>query len=225
MPLNGSNSTIGVMALYRGDRDGFSKENLRILLAISPKVAMAVETALTHRLLETSITTDYLTNLPNARSMFLSLDNELTRAHKSGSSLVVIVCDLDGFKQVNDRFGHLAGNKVLRLVANGLRELCAPPEYVARMGGDEFVLLIPNPDIEELELRLEQMSAVARRAGDSTPEPCALSMSFGVAVYPEDGTDAEYLLSEADRRMYKSKRQRRKLAPVSIESSPVSIAS
>ena len=112
VPLNGVNGLLGVLALYRAERDAFSKENLRILLAISPKVALAIENALTHRLLETSITTDYLTNLPNARSLFLSLDNEVARAQRTGSSLAVVVCDLDGFKQVNDRFGHLAGNKV-----------------------------------------------------------------------------------------------------------------
>jgi diguanylate cyclase (GGDEF)-like protein/putative nucleotidyltransferase with HDIG domain len=218
VPLNGINGVLGVMALYRADRDAFSKENLRILLAISPKVALAVETALTHRLLETSITTDYLTNLPNARSLFLSLDNELGRAQRTGSSLAVIVCDLDGFKLVNDRFGHLTGNKVLRLIANGLREHCGPPDYVARMGGDEFVLLIPGANREELDLKIDRMRAVAKRAGDSTPEPSALSMSVGVACYPDDGKDAEDLLAEADRRMYKSKRLRKKSGSVvSIE--------
>jgi diguanylate cyclase (GGDEF)-like protein/putative nucleotidyltransferase with HDIG domain len=223
VPLNGANGPIGVMALYRADRDAFSKENLRILLAISPKVALAVETALTHRLLETSITTDYLTSLPNARSLFLSLDNELARAQRTASSLVVLVCDLDGFKQVNDRFGHLIGNKVLRLIANGLREQCGPPDYVARMGGDEFVLLIPGGNVDEIDLKIERMRVVAKRAGDSTPEPCALSMSVGVATYPDDGSDAEDLLAEADRRMYKSKRLRKKV--VAIEPSQVSVAS
>ncbi|HEX4278252.1 MAG TPA: HD domain-containing phosphohydrolase [Bryobacteraceae bacterium] len=214
VPLNGVNGPLGVMALYRADRDAFSKENLRILLAISPKVALAVETALTHRLLETSITTDYLTNLPNARSLFLSLDNELARARRTGSSLAVVVCDLDGFKQVNDRFGHLAGNKVLRLIANGLRENCSAVDYVARMGGDEFVLLIPGEVGEELELKIDLMRTVAKHAGDSTPEPSVLSMSVGVAIYPDDGGDAEDLLAEADRRMYKSKRLRKKSAQV-----------
>lgn len=225
VPLNGINGVLGVMALYRADRDAFSKENLRILLAISPKVALAIETALTHRLLETSITTDYLTNLPNARSLFLSLDNELARAQRTGSSLAVIVCDLDGFKAVNDRFGHLTGNKVLRLIANGLREQCGPPDYVARMGGDEFVLLIPGANSEELDLKIDRMRAVAKRAGDSTPEPSALSMSVGVACYPDDAKDAEDLLAEADRRMYKSKRQRKKTGSVvSIESPQVTVA-
>ena len=222
VPLSGVNGILGVMALYRAERDSFTKENLRIMLSISSKVALAIENALTHRLLETSITTDYLTNLPNARSLFLSLDNELARAQRMGTQLAVIVCDLDGFKQINDRFGHMAGNKVLRLIANGLREQCGHTDYVARMGGDEFVILVSGGNDEELDTKIERMRAVARKAGDSTPEPSALSMSVGVAIYPDDGKDAEDLLAEADRRMYKSKRLRKKPAPViAVEAPPV----
>ena len=199
VPLNGVNSALGVLALYRSERDAFSKENLRILLAISSKVALAIENALHHRLLDTSITTDYLTSLPNARALFLFLDNELSRSRRSGEGLAVVVCDLDGFKQVNDRFGHLTGNKVLRVVANGLRERCDPHDYVARMGGDEFVMLISGSDPAALEAKIEAMRAVVRRAGEITPEPCPLSLSVGVATYPEDGADAQELLAEADR--------------------------
>jgi diguanylate cyclase (GGDEF)-like protein/putative nucleotidyltransferase with HDIG domain len=210
VPLNGVNSSLGVLALYRAERDAFSKENLRILLAISSKVALAIENALNHRLLETSITTDYLTNLPNARSLFLTLDHEVSRSQRAGEPIAVVVCDLDGFKQVNDRFGHLMGNKVLRVVANGLREHCDPHDYVARMGGDEFVMLIAGGEDAELDRKVEAMRAVVRRAGEITPEPSALSLSVGIAYYPEDGADAEELLGEADRRMYKSKRLRKK---------------
>ena len=210
VPLNGVSGGLGVMALYRAERDAFSKENLRILLAISSKVALAIENALNHRLLETSITTDYLTNLPNARSLFMSLDHEVSRASRDGSALAVVVCDLDGFKQVNDRFGHLMGNKVLRVVANGLREQCDPHDYVARMGGDEFVMLIRGDDPVALEAKIQGMRDVVRQAGNVTPEPSALSLSVGVANYPVDGVDAEELLAESDRRMYKSKRLRKK---------------
>ena len=165
VPLSGVNGILGVMALYRAERDAFSKENLRILLAISPKVALAIENALTHRLLETSITTDYLTNLPNARSLFLSLDNEMARAQRTGTSLAVMVCDLDGFKQVNDRFGHMTGNKVLRLIANGLREQCGDTDYVARMGGDEFVILSSGGNDEELDAKIDRHAERGEESG------------------------------------------------------------
>ena len=210
VPLNGINGCLGVLALYRADRDAFSKENLRILQAISSKVALAIENALTHRLLDTSITIDYLTNLPNARSLFLSLDTELARCQRTSVSLAVLVCDLDGFKQVNDRFGHLTGNKVLRCVADGFREACEGNEYVGRMGGDEFVFLFPSFHPEALPEKIERLRAVALNAGGTTPEPSYLSMSIGVATYPEDSADAGELLAEADRRMYKSKHMRKR---------------
>ncbi len=228
VPLNGINGALGVLALYRAERDAFSKENLRILLAISSKVALAIENALNHRLLETSITTDYLTNLPNARSLFMSLEHEVARSQREGASLAVVVCDLDGFKQVNDKFGHLTGNKVLRVVANGLREQCEAHDYVARMGGDEFVMLIPGNDPVALETKIDAMRNVVRLAGEVTPEPCALSLSVGVAMYPEDGSDAEELLAESDRRMYKSKRLRKKsmlaVAPAPEPTMPATVS-
>jgi diguanylate cyclase (GGDEF)-like protein/putative nucleotidyltransferase with HDIG domain len=227
VPLNGAHGLLGVLALYRADRDAFTRENLRILMAISGKVAAAIETARNQRLLETSITTDYLTNLPNARSLFHTLDTEVARAQRESRRLSVVLMDLDGFKQVNDRFGHLAGNKVLRIVANGLREHCGSKDYVARMGGDEFVLLIPDATAEEVEAGIENMRSVIQSAGESTPQPSPLAVSVGIAHYPEDGSDPETLLAEADRRMYKNKRQRRdRKAPVyPLESAgPVRVA-
>lgn len=226
VPLNGVNGALGVLALYRAERDSFTRENLRILLAIAAKVALAIENALKHRLLETSITTDYLTNLPNARSLFLTLDTEAVRAQRENGRLAVVVMDLDGFKAVNDRFGHLAGNKVLRTVADGLREHCRPSDYVARMGGDEFVMLISGAEPAEVEARLGELRAVIWAAGESTPQPSALGFSFGIATCPEDGWDGETLLAEADRRMYKSKRLRKERKPpvYPIEPSHIRVA-
>jgi diguanylate cyclase (GGDEF)-like protein/putative nucleotidyltransferase with HDIG domain len=228
VPLTGADGRLGVLALYRADRDSFTKENLRILLAISMKVASAIENALSQRLHETSMTTDYLTNLPNARSLFLTLDTEVARAQRAGTQLAVVVTDLDGFKAVNDRHGHLVGNKVLRVVANGFREQCTASDYVARMGGDEFVLLVMHTDADHLDEKINAMRRVVVDAGDTTPEPCPLSLSVGIAIYPDDGADAEQLLAEADRRMYKSKITQRRVAasvpvvePAIIEAEPV----
>ncbi|HVN07068.1 MAG TPA: HD domain-containing phosphohydrolase [Bryobacteraceae bacterium] len=205
VPLEGLSGTIGVMTLYRAASDAFSRDHLRILLAISSKVSLAVENALIFRQVEDSATTDYLSGLPNARSLFLRLDSELARCKRNREPLCVVVCDLDGFKQINDRFGHLEGNKVLRQVADELRNRCREYDYVARMGGDEFVLLMPGSDRRSIQHRLAEIRQLAIGAAGS-----GVSMSLGEAYYPEDGSDAEELLAEADKRMYKAKQLRKK---------------
>ena len=211
VPLEGPEGSVGVLALYHADRDAFSKDHLRILLAISSKVGLAIDNALRFRQAESSATTDFLTNLPNARSLFMHLDGELARNRRSNSSLTVLVCDLDGFKAINDRFGHLEGNKVLKAIALGLKEGCREYDYVARMGGDEFVLILPglrDSDVEAKKRRLENLASTAGR--EITGEEI-LSFSVGEAQFPRDGSDAETLLAEADKRMYRVKQEHKLL--------------
>ncbi len=207
IPLEGLNGVIGVLALYRGERDAFTSDHLRILLAISSKMALAIENALKYQQAESSATTDYLTGLPNARSLFLQLDRELARCKRDTSPLVVMVCDMDGFKQINDRFGHLEGNRVLRLFAQALKETCREYDYVARMGGDEFVVIAPGLPTEAAAKKADQLRELAKQAGVEVCAEDILSLSVGQAMYPEDGQDAEELLAEADRRMYLEKQQ------------------
>src|ERR1700730_5502675 len=207
VPLEGVAGIIGVLALYRGERDAFTTDHLRILLAVSSKMALSIENALKYQQAESSATTDYLTGLPNARSLFLELDRELARCKRDQSSLIVMVSDLDGFKQVNDRFGHLEGNRVLRLYAQALKESCREYDYVARMGGDEFVVVAPGLAADAAAKKGEQMRALAKQAGFEICAEDILSLSVGQAVYPDDGTDAEQLLAQADRRMYIEKQK------------------
>ena len=152
---------------------------------------------------------DGLTGLPNARSLFLHLDSELARSKRHKTTLTVLVCDLDGFKQVNDRFGHLEGNKVLRLVAQGIRECCREYDYAARMGGDEFVLVLPGHEREAVQSTIRRLNEVAVGAGRELFGETILSLSVGEATYPDDGVDAEQLLAEGDRRMYKVKHEQK----------------
>jgi diguanylate cyclase (GGDEF)-like protein/putative nucleotidyltransferase with HDIG domain len=207
VPLEGVAGIIGVLALYRADRDAFTSDHLRILLAVSGKMALAIENALKYQQAENSATTDYLTGLPNARSLFLQLDRELARCKRDNSSLTVMVSDMDGFKQINDRFGHLEGNRVLRLFAQALKDSCREYDYVARMGGDEFVVIAPGLAADAASKKAEQMRALARHAGNEVCGEEILSLSVGRAVYPADGNDAEQLLTEADRRMYIEKQK------------------
>ncbi|HXM45531.1 MAG TPA: diguanylate cyclase [Bryobacteraceae bacterium] len=207
VPLEGPNGVIGVMTLYRADRDAFSRDHLRILQAISSKVSVAIENALIFRRLEDSATTDYLSGLPNARSLFLRLDEELSRCRRNGDRLSVVVCDLDGFKQVNDHLGHLEGNRVLKLVAEKLRNQCREYDYVARMGGDEFVLVLPGSSGDAIGQRADELRQIAVETAIPAHNVC---MSIGEACYPEDGSDAEELLAAADKRMYAAKQVKRK---------------
>ena len=117
----------------------------------------------------------------------------------------MVVCDLNGFKQINDRYGHLEGNRLLRRISESLRANCREYDYVARMGGDEFVLLLLGNDQSDIAERIEQLRQIAWHAGSGEALHDRVSMSVGAAVFPQDGSDADELLAEADRRMYKAK--------------------
>ena len=206
VPLEGLQGVVGVVALYHAEKDFFTSDHLRILLAVSSKMALAIENAMKYEQAESSAVTDYLTGLPNARSLFLQLDREMARCKRDSTTLTVMVADLDGFKQINDRFGHLEGNRVLRLFAHSLKETSREYDYVARMGGDEFVVIAPGLTPEAAMRKAEQMRELAQQAGRDICNEDILSLSVGKAVYPEDGMDAEKILSEADKRMYLQKR-------------------
>jgi diguanylate cyclase (GGDEF)-like protein/putative nucleotidyltransferase with HDIG domain len=214
VPLEGINGVVGVLTLYHSDADAYTPDHLRILLAISSKVALSVENALAFQEAESSATTDYLTELPNARSLFLHLDRELARCKRLQTSLTVMVCDLDGFKKINDRFGHLEGNRILRHFAETLQGSCREYDYVARMGGDEFVIVAPGLSGSAAEARGICLSELAGAAGREICGVEWLSLSVGCAIYPEDGVDAEKLLAEADRRMYIQKQEHHKILKV-----------
>jgi diguanylate cyclase (GGDEF)-like protein len=213
VPLEGMNGVVGVLSLYQLERDAFTKDHLRILLGISPKIGMSIENALRFRQVESSATTDFLTNLPNARSLFLALDAEISRAKRGNQPLAVLVVDLDGFKQINDRFGHLEGNKVLREVAAGLKSACREYDSVARMGGDEFVILLPGLRPSDAENKARDFQSIVAHTCFTLFGEKLMTASVGLANFPGDGPDAEQLLAEADRRMYQEKRDRKQSTP------------
>ncbi len=213
VPLQGANGVVGTLTLYRAAGNAFSNDNLRVLLALSSKVSLAIENALRFRQAESCATTDYLTGLPNARSLFLHLDAELNRSKRAATPLAVLVCDLDGFKQINDRFGHLEGNRLLQMVAASFKEHCREYDYVARMGGDEFVVVLPGISFDKLAERIARLEDAVRLAGKGLCGEPLVSLSVGAAVYPADSADAEGLLSEADQRMYQVKRGQKERAP------------
>lgn len=205
IPLRGRESVAGVLSLYLRTRQGFTKDHLRLLLAASTKLGLSVENALQFERAQDNASTDFLTGLANARSICLHLEKEVSRSIRGSKPLAVLLCDLNGFKNVNDRFGHLVGNRLLQEIARNLGNTCRDYDQVGRLGGDEFVFVLPNFDrkqVEELKSRLE---LAVEQAGRSVCESKVVTVSVGCAFYPEDGSTAEELLSEADRRMYETK--------------------
>jgi diguanylate cyclase (GGDEF)-like protein/putative nucleotidyltransferase with HDIG domain len=207
VPLEGLAGVAGVLTLYRAEADAFTRDHLRILQAISAKAGLSIENALKYRQVENSAVTDELTGLPNARSLFVQLDSELARSKRTGAPLAVLVLDLDGFKDINDRFGHLAGNRALQMIAEGLRNSCREYDCVARMGGDEFVVILGGSPSEGITGKPAQYQQITREVGLALCHEDILSVSVGEACFPEDGTDAEQLLAVADKRMYQVKQR------------------
>ena len=205
VPLEGLDGVVGVLAMYHANRDAFTPDHLRILLAVASKVALSVENALKYQQAESSATTDYLTGLPNARSLFVHLAQEVARCRRMKTSLAVLVCDIDGFKQINDSFGHLEGDKLLREFTTRLKDVCRGYDYVARMGGDEFVITAPGLTAEAAKEKAERLNQAAVESGRHVCGRDVITLSVGMAFCPEDGSDVERLLAEADRRMYSMK--------------------
>ncbi len=207
VPLEGVNGLVGVLALYQAEPDAFTGDHLRILQVVTARVALFIENALRYREAESSATIDYLTGMANARALSMYLEQELNRNKREHATVAIMVCDLNGFKQVNDRYGHLAGDKVLKLFAAFMHEACRDSDYTARMGGDEFVIVAPNMPPAMVSDRAVLLSALAQRAGREVCGKDFLSLSLGAAFYPQDGTETEQLLAEADKRMYAAKQR------------------
>jgi diguanylate cyclase (GGDEF)-like protein len=205
MPLEGREGPAAVLTLYHVSRDAFTRDHLRFVKAAGSHIGVAVEGALRYQDAENLAATDHLTGVANNRSLALHLERELSRASREKVSIGVLVCDLNGFKQINDRFGHVRGNEVLQRVALGLKEICRSSDYLARLGGDEFVVVVPGLKEELGRSYATRLEAVTVEAGWAVCGEHCLSLSVGIAIYPEDGEDPKALLTEADRRMYQAK--------------------
>ena len=205
IPLLGREGVAGVLSLYVRKSQAFTKDQLRMLLAASSKLGQSVENALEFEKAQDSASTDFLTGLPNARSICTHLDEELARSARSGKPLAVLLCDLNGFKTVNDHYGHLTGNKLLQEIAKSLHGVCREYDLVGRLGGDEFILVLPEFGAPTVQEFLPRLQAAVEDAGQKVCGAKVVTVSSGAAYYPQHGVTSEDLLSEADRAMYESK--------------------
>ena len=207
-PLEGIDGVVGVLALYDARKDAYERDQMRVLMAFSSKLALSIENNTNFPTAIDRVTTDYLTGLPNAGSLFVHLEGEVSHCLSEGTALAALACCLDGFEQVNRRFGRSKGNRILRLVADALQSICRDRDCVAKMSGHEFVIVLSGVAEETVDATIERFCAAISEIGWSVCGEAALTLSVGRALLRQDGCEAEALLAAAERRMYKTRRNR-----------------
>lgn len=210
IPLSVEASVVGVLTLYSDTANNYTDQHLRLMEAIAGNSAAAISNAILHEEAQEDAYTDALTGLPNIRYFNAVIVNELTRARSTGSPVSLLMMDLDGFKSVNDRYGHKNGDALLVEVGRLLRSQLRKSDMCLRYGGDEFVAILPGVDraLGEQTARRIQFAFEDRGLINVEGEDVGVGISVGVATFPSDGIESEALLVSADRDMYLNKARR-----------------
>jgi len=214
IPMLHKGRVVGVMTFLHDTVNVFDDDDLQLLQALAAQTATAVVNADLYEATRELSVTDPLTKLLNRRAMEARLDMELVRAQRFTQPLSVLMIDVDHFKAFNDRMGHLLGDEALKAVANALRDSVRKVDAVARFGGEEFCVFLPRADehaaIEVGEKLSRAITELDIEGADQQPLG-HLSISVGVAVYPDDlpavvkGSPGKGLLDAADQGVYRAK--------------------
>jgi len=210
-PLYFETVLIGSLELYHTAANRYTKDHRRLIEQVAEQAGAVVHNAIVFERTQADSLTDPLTALPNRRSLFVHLARELARAERLSSELALVVMDVDGFKTINDTYGHSIGDAALREVSAALRAALRPYDLCVRFAGDEFIVVLSNCSREDAEAkRREFQSRLSEIALTVAPGHVArLAVSAGAAVFPHDGVTYDALLTAADRRMYLDKAARR----------------
>ncbi len=208
LPLRASGKTVGILILYRAVPQSFGEQELAYLEAVATPVAELLLIAQLHREVQQTSITDPLTNVWNRRYGIEQLTRSCAHQSRSGATFSLILLDLDGFKAINDRFGHLAGDKVLQESVKRIERCLRAEDVLARYGGDEFLIVTREGSLEDAATLAKRVTAstqygVINHEGNEILLP---HWSVGVANCPQDGTSANELLHVADTRLYENKR-------------------
>jgi diguanylate cyclase (GGDEF)-like protein len=198
---------LGALTLYHREHSVYTNEHESLIRCISPEISAIVANSLLFNKTQYESLSDPLTGLPNRRAFVRYLKETLSSAERMRSQLALFVIDLDHFKQINDRHGHLIGDQVLCDFAHMIGSIITPPHFCARYAGDEFILILSNCNnktiqriYRELNFGVESL-LIETKSGTTI----TLKASTGIATFPADGNTYEQLFAAADGRMYKNK--------------------
>jgi diguanylate cyclase (GGDEF)-like protein/PAS domain S-box-containing protein len=218
VPLPSAGGLLGALLMQNhAGAVRYTEQDKELLHFVSVQVAAAIERKRIQTRLAFMAQHDALTGLPN-RALFLDrLQNALALAHREQSRLAVLYIDMEGFKSVNDKFGHLVGDKLLQQIGLRLKRSIRASDTVARLGGDEFVVMLNGIESAQDAKRVAGKVLVAMSRLYAVEEhSLQILPSLGMAVYPEDGETDDALLRHADNAMYEAKRRGQSVSPTAV---------
>ena len=211
IPLKFNNSIVGVMNLSRSITGGFTRAELRLIGLLADQAAVAISNASLHMVVTELANTDSVTGLPNRRALDERLQEDIRIARRNSSQFSVVMMDLDGFKSVNDNYGHVFGDEILRSLFNYLAENIRPTDFLARYGGDELTLITREADQGIAEVVTQKIIQLVKDYAPPIPgiKKSILGITGGIALYPIHSRNAGDLLRAADAALYEAKKHNR----------------
>ena len=212
MPLSLNNSIVGVISLYSDQPDDYQQDHLRFMETIADPAATAIRNAIIYEQSEENAYTDVLTGLPNLRFFHVFMERELKRFANLGQPVTLLMMDLESFKEINDRFGHKTGDRILVEIATLLNSHLRESDTCVRYAGDEFIAILPgvSKDNATYAIKRIQNALDEHRIMINEHDSAQVGISIGAATFPEDGREPDILLVVADQAMYKNKAARQK---------------
>jgi diguanylate cyclase (GGDEF)-like protein len=210
LPLKIGEDVVGVMNIAYQKSRNFESDELYLLGLLADQAAIAIDNARLHRIVREQSLTDPLTGISNRRAFDKHLNDLLEYAAETGGKFTMMMIDLNNFKQVNDTYGHTVGDGVLVRAALSLQSVIRGKDFLARYGGDEFAILLPETD-QPTAMQVHDRLATALNEKvflDDQQTPISLSLTVGIAEYPTHGQDFDSIVSYADDQLYRLKGRR-----------------